>query len=110
MGKPIKVLNNRDELLRMVDEQAKKGENYHALYRDNVNALITDFELSIMDIVAQKRIIAAAIWRNNNVGILRNNSRRAAWLKGFIMKLCNIKSPKTIKAIIKSVTLIENER
>lgn len=108
MDKPIKVLNNKAELLRMIDTQKALGDNYHALYRANVNALISDFELSFIDVNSQRRAIAAAIWRNNNIGIVRQSYRRAAWLKAFIMKLCSIRSRITIAAIIDKVNTLEN--
>lgn len=97
--KPIKVLNNKDELLRMVVEQQKTA-NYHALYRANVNAHISDFELSFIPEKSQKRIIATAIWRNNNEGIIKQNKRRILFLKRFIMQLLNIRSRITIADII----------
>lgn len=97
--KPIKVLNNKDELLRMVAEQ-QKATDYHALYRANVNAHISDFELSFIDIGSQRRVIAAAIWRNNNKGIIKQSTRRVAFLKRFIMQLLGIRSRVTMSDII----------
>lgn len=100
--KPIRVLNNKDELLRMVAEQQTKA-NYHALYRANVNVNVSDLELSFIDIKAQRCIIAAAIWRNNNKGIIKQSRRRTAFLKRFIMQLLGIRSLITITKIINKI-------
>ena len=104
----IKVLNNKAELLLIIKRQQELGEDYGALYRANVNPLITDFELAFIDTCAQRRAIAAALWRNNYTGIIRQSRRRAVLLKWFIMELCSIRSRVTIAAIIKKVKELEN--
>ena len=106
--KQIKVLNNKEELLALIEKQRKAGEDYTELYKANVNPLASDFELSFIDINSQRRAVAAAIWRNNNIGIVKQSTRRVAWLKGFIMKLCGIRSRVTMASIIDKVNSMQN--
>jgi hypothetical protein len=106
----IQVLNNKAELLHIIETQQLLGEDYSGLYRCNVNAGVTELELAFIDVGAQRRAIAAAIWQNNNKGIIKQSPRRTAQLKRFIMQLCGIRSRITMAAIINKINDIENGR